>query len=409
MAAAAADLRERIRAIPGMDCLLAALDGLPPAYLVGGAVRDLLRGDRSLDLDLALEGDALAAAQELAVRLGGRATPHERFGTATVHAPHLVFDLAATRREVYERPGALPRVEPAPLAEDLGRRDFTINAMAAALSGDQLGSLLDPHGGERDLEQRAIRVLHDQSFRDDPTRILRAVRYEARLGFAMEPDTERLAREAVAEGALQTVSTPRLGDALILLLGETEAARAVDRLRDLGITAALHPALEGDGELVAGAELGALETGADRALAGLAALVSADPVALLPWLEALGLDADRRGAVARAARTGPLLARELRRPLRPSELRTLLRGEPPEALALALALGAPAEPVLRWAGELSRVQLEIDGRDLLDAGVPEGPAVGAALEETLRRKLDGEVSGREEELQLALQVAAEGA
>src|SRR5207244_1827804 len=119
------DLRERIRRLPGMDRLLPALEGLPPAFLVGGAVRDLLRGTDAVDLDVAVEGSARSAARALAARLSGRAGEHERFGTATVESGDLSFDVAATRTEIYDRPGALPRVEPATLAEDLGRRDFT--------------------------------------------------------------------------------------------------------------------------------------------------------------------------------------------------------------------------------------------------------------------------------------------
>jgi tRNA nucleotidyltransferase (CCA-adding enzyme) len=392
-----------------MERLLPLLDGLPPAHLVGGAVRDLLRGEQAVDLDLALEGDAVGAAQELARRLGGRAVRHERFGTATITAGDgFSFDLASTRRETYPKPGALPRVRPGGLGEDLGRRDFALNAMAIGLSGDDLGHLRDPFGGLTDLEAGVVRVLHDRSFVDDPTRILRGVRYEARMGFAMDPDTERLAREAVAEGALETVSSERIGEELLRLLAETEAGRAVSRLGELGVDAALHPELVADGELVAAAELGALETGADRALAGLAALALRSPATLVEWIAALGLDAGRREAASRAARTAPLLATELARELRPSEIRALLRREPPEALALALALRAPAEPVLRWVRELRHVVLEISGGDLLAEGIPPGPAIGAALEETLRRKLDGDVDGRDHELALALRVAQEG-
>ena len=130
-----------------MDRLLPALGGLPPTYLVGGAVRDLLRGADAVDLDLAVEGDARSVARTLADRLGGTVREHERFGTATVRAPDLVFDLAATRTESYDEPGALPRVAAATLADDLRRRDFTINAMAVALLGDDLGHLYDPYGG----------------------------------------------------------------------------------------------------------------------------------------------------------------------------------------------------------------------------------------------------------------------
>ncbi len=141
------DLGARVAALPGMDVLLPALEGLAPAYLVGGAVRDLLRGEASLDLDLAVEGDAPAVAESLAERLGGSGVAHDRFGTATVRADDVVLDLAATRRERYPRPGALPEVEPADLAEDLRRRDFTVNAMAVALTGPDFGTLHDPLDG----------------------------------------------------------------------------------------------------------------------------------------------------------------------------------------------------------------------------------------------------------------------
>lgn len=402
-------LRERLRAVPGMDRLLPLLVDLPPVHLVGGAVRDLLRDEQVVDLDLAIEGDAVGAAQELADLLHGRSVRHERFGTATVTAADgLSFDLAATRRETYPKPGALPKVQPAPLEEDLGRRDFAVNAIAVGLSGDDLGHLRDPLGGVDDLEQGMLRVLHDRSFVDDPTRILRAARYEARLGFALDSDSEKLAREAVADDAIGTVSTERVAHELLRLLGETEAGKAVDRLGDLGADVALHPELHAEGELVAAAELGALETGADRVLAGLAALAVRSPSRLGDWIGTLGLDAGRREAAARAARTAPLLAGELARPMRPSEIRALLRREPPEALALALALGAPAEPVLRWVGDLQHTRLDISGDDLIAAGVAPGPAVGAALEETLRRTLDGDVGGRDEQLELALRVAREG-
>jgi tRNA nucleotidyltransferase (CCA-adding enzyme) len=401
VSAVTTDLRERIRRLPGMERLLPALQGLPPAYLVGGAVRDLLRGAEGVDLDIVVEGDA----RPLVSRLGGRVREHERFGTATVTADDLSFDLATSRRESYERPGALPTVEPAPLLEDLGRRDFTINAMAAGLTGDDLGHLYDPHGGLDDLQAGLVRVLHENSFVDDPTRLLRALRYEARLGFRMEPDTERLARKAATAGGLRTVSGARVRDELLDFLGELDAPAPVERLRELGIDRAMHPALRADPELVASAALGAVTIGADRALSALAALISAARVELDSWLSDLHLRADERDAVRRAASEAPRLALELRRELRPSELYDLLIGEPPEALALALAMRAPAEPIMRFITDLRQVGLEIGGEDLLAAGVPESPALGEALRSVLRRKLDGELSGREEELAAALEAA----
>jgi tRNA nucleotidyltransferase (CCA-adding enzyme) len=399
-------LAERIRALPGMDALLPALRGLPPAFLVGGAVRDLLRGEHAVDLDVAVEGDATAAAREIADRTGGDAIVHERFGTATVRTPGLVADLATTRTERYEHPGALPVVEPATIDADLARRDFAINAMAVELSGDLLGHLRDPHGGRADLDAGVVRVLHDRSFVDDPTRLLRAVRYEARLGGRMDPDTEKLAGAAIADGALETVSGHRIRDELVDLLAEVEVGRAVERLADLELDRALHPALAADPELVASVALACSETGADRALAALAALVSADPEALATWVETLGLRRSNRERVLAAARQAAGLVAPLRAELPPSAVHALLRCEPPETLALALGLGAPAHPVLRFLADLRDVHLEITGDDLIEAGVERSPAIGRALDEVLRRKLDGEVSGRDEELALALEIAS---
>jgi tRNA nucleotidyltransferase (CCA-adding enzyme) len=402
-----AELRERVRRLPGVERLLPALEGLPPAYLVGGTVRDLLLDlPPAAHVDLAVEGDARSVARALSDRLGGEAREYERFGTAVVEVEGFEYDMATTRRETYDRPGALPRVEAAPLAEDLRRRDFAVNAMAIALKGDDLGHLYDPHGGLPDLEASLLRVLHERSFLDDPTRLLRGVRFEARLDFAFEPDTELLARAAVEESALSTVSEDRLGRELIKLLEDQEAPTAVRRLRELDVLGALHPALAPDPELVASAALGAVTLGANRVTAELAAMVVDDPQELDLWVAGLPLEARDRDAVARAARIARRLCAALReREHAPSELRALLAGEPPEALALALALGAPSEPVLRWATELSAVTLEIGGAELLAEGIPEGPAIGRALEETLRRKLDGLVAGRDEELDTAMSLA----
>src|SRR5215218_2552500 len=291
-----------LRALPGVEQLLPALEGLPPCFLVGGAVRDLLLGATAVDLDVAVEGDAEAAAVRLAERLGGEVRAHGRFGTATVRAPGLVVDLAGTRRESYAAPGALPDVTPATLDEDLGRRDFTINAIAMSLAPDELGAVHDPHGGREDLAAGLVRVLHDASFLDDPTRLLRAVRYATRFGFALERETDRLAREAVASRALDTVSGPRIRDELIDLLAEQGAPDSVRTLGELGLGSALHPALEIDSDLVASAKLGAIETAADPAHAALAALCLGAPDELDTWIDRLGLAAGARDAVLRSAR-----------------------------------------------------------------------------------------------------------
>jgi tRNA nucleotidyltransferase (CCA-adding enzyme) len=399
------NLREQIESLPGMATLLPALEGLDRVYLVGGAVRDLLRGVEPFDLDVAVEGDALDVAETVAARLDGEVEAHDRFGTATVIAPGVSVDFARTRRETYIAPGALPDVEPAPLGEDLRRRDFTVNAMAAGLSADELGVLHDPLGGRADLESRVIRVLHEQSFVDDPTRLVRAVRYETRLDAAMDPGTEELALEAIDGRALFTVSGNRLRTELVFLLEEEDMPAAVARVCALRLDKGMYPALRCDPERAASAALGAAETGADRALSVLAALLVGDADALHPWLDRLGFPRPERERVARAALTGPQLAHTLRRDMPDSEVHALLRKEPVEALAVALAWGAPGEPVLRYVSHLRRAALEITGDDLVAAGVPESPALGEALEETLRQKLDGHVSGRDDELRMALAVA----
>ena len=160
-----------------------------PLYIVGGRVRDLLLERPATDLDLVVEGDALELVRALALDQGGEAVVHPRFGTATYRNGTLRFDLATARTETYSRPGVLPDVRPGPIEEDLARRDFTVNAMALRLSPPDAGTLLDRFGSRQDVEEGLIRVLHDGSFVDDPTRIMRAIRYEQRLGFQIEPST----------------------------------------------------------------------------------------------------------------------------------------------------------------------------------------------------------------------------
>jgi tRNA nucleotidyltransferase (CCA-adding enzyme) len=219
----------------------------------------------------------------------------------------------------------------------------------------------------------------------------------------MDEPTEELAREAARREALATVSGPRIRDELLDLLAEHAAPRGVARLMELGLLEALGGDLKGDPELIASAKLGAGETVANPALTALAALAGPEPDA--DWVESLGLRADERDAVVRAARKAPQLATTVRADMPDSAIHALLHCEHPETLALTLAYGAPGGPILRYLADLQGVRLEITGRDLVEAGIPESPALGRALEETLRKKLDGELSSRDEELRFALEVA----
>jgi tRNA nucleotidyltransferase (CCA-adding enzyme) len=357
---------ERLRALAGLDRVREAAAGTA-TYLVGGAVRDLLLGRDRTDLDIAVEGDAAAVGR----RLGGEVRTHERFATATVHTAGLELDLATSRSEAYPEPGALPEIQPATLSEDLARRDFTLNAMAVPLAGDP--ELIDPHGGLEDLKRGALRVLHDGSFVDDPTRALRAARYAARYGFDLDPDTERLLREA----DLATVSSDRVDAELRKLAAEETARRGFELLDEWGLV----PLPDGAPELI-------------------------DAVSALTAGEAWSRVADRDEAVLAAARgrgrdaAGELAAAEV---TAPSQGVDLALGQDGVTLALARALGA--EWLDRYVEEWRDIRLDIDGDDLMEAGIPEGPAIGRGLTAALRAKLDGEVASTEDELRVALDVA----
>src|SRR5207253_2207283 len=218
----------------------------------GGPVRGILLGERGFDVDIAVEGDAIALAQALADALGGRVRAHDKFGTAVVlYGEDERVDVVTARTEFYDAPAALPTVEHASIREDLFRRDFTINAMAASLKGEDFGRLVDPFGGRRDLEAARIRVLHNLSFIDDPTRIFRAVRYENRYTFRMEDHTLALARGCIEMGLVGDLSTSRLRDELVALLEEGEVEHSILRLAEIGADRAIHPHLAADEEAVA--------------------------------------------------------------------------------------------------------------------------------------------------------------
>jgi tRNA nucleotidyltransferase (CCA-adding enzyme) len=355
-------------------------------YLVGGAVRDLLLGRESFDLDLAVEGDAIAFARGL----GGEMTAHGRFGTAVVRFPDgRRLDVVTCRRETYAAAAALPDVAAGTIEEDLARRDFTVNAMAASLGSD-FGRILDPHGGRADLEAKVIRALHRESFTDDPTRIFRAVRYETRLGFRMDAETERLARAGLPGVALLTPA--RLREEIVALLSEEEITHTLERLADFAVASADIALVERVDAL-----RDELDPGAPRWRVRLAVLARGHP----GLVRRLALRREDERAVEAAVALAPRLA-EATDPVEIADL----AGKAPEGALLGLA--EHDSPALRdWFTRLRDVRLEVTGTDLAELGVPESPRAGEILEELRRRRLRGDLDGRDAELAAAQELIAD--
>lgn len=382
------------------------------AYLVGGVVRDLLRGRPNLDWDIVVEPDAIALAAELGRRIGGQLRAYRRFGTATLTLPDgTALDFATARTERYDRPGALASVEYARFELDLARRDFSINAMALALDAARFGALVDPLGGRADMEAKIVRVLHDASFRDDPTRLLRAVRYERRLGFRMEPQTEALALAAVSAGALDTVTAERLRAELVRLAEEADWSGLVARLEQIGFWAWVAPGLALDRPLVAQVRA-ALDWWRDHDLEplGLSLLLLMGVLGPLGAGDAARVAAERFRATPaeqRAMRDGIGLAEALPpewdQSPSPSAVRRRLDPVPPEGLLFLRAafIGPDRDRLERFLLEWRGVRLAITGDDLQAEGWPPGPALGAALRATLDARVDGCIMERQQELEYA--------
>jgi tRNA nucleotidyltransferase (CCA-adding enzyme) len=393
---------------PVFEAVAAVSEPYEGVYLVGGTVRDIVLGERGFDVDIAVEGDAIALAQALADALGGRVRAHEKFGTAVVlYGAGERVDVVTARTEFYDAPAALPTVEHASIREDLFRRDFTINAMAASLKGDDFGRLVDPFGGRRDLEAGRIRVLHNLSFIDDPTRIFRAIRYENRYGFAMDEHTVRLARGCIEMGLVGDLSSARLRDELVALLEEGEIEHSILRLAELGADKAIHPHLAADEEAVALLrrlnELNAAYgLGVPAWRLGLIALARRlPPDEIYDWLARLKVRKRDAELIAHAVTVAPRLVERLEaRDAEPAEVVTLADPYAPDAPLLALAM-RDLEPLHRYFRELRDVRLDISGADLAELGLGESPRVGEILAELRRRKLNGELDGRESELAAA--------
>jgi tRNA nucleotidyltransferase (CCA-adding enzyme) len=393
------------------------------AFLVGGPVRDLILGLATRDLDCVIVGDATRLAAELGRKLGGRVRAHPSFGTATVELPDDGrLDLATARCERYSGPAALPQVVPAGLEQDLQRRDFTINCVALDLSPHLFGRLLDPLEGRADIDGRRIRVLHAQSFRDDPTRTLRAVRFASRLGFRIARGTGRLLREASGAGLLRRLSAARLRREVAATLDEPELARTLSMLDRYGVLHGIDNALSaGRAEVSAAKRLHRLYANhhpaaqtfsPDRWVAALALLTLGASRRQRRRL-VQRLRPDRRSArlLLEARPEVSLLRRKLASPhdyRGPGAVHDVCRGF--SDLSVMMLASTTRRKKLRDAlgGYLERgasVHADISGEDLLAAGVHRGPGIAVGLAAALRAKLDGHAAGKAAQLAVALEAA----
>lgn len=385
-----------------------------PIYLVGGAVRDRLLRRKPKDLDLAVEGDAAGLARDVAAAHGLRVQVHGRFGTASLQdSCGESLDLASTRKEVYPAPAQLPVVSAGTLLEDLARRDFTVNALALRLSSSGSGRFIDPHGGRKDLRHGIVRVLHRDSFQDDPTRAFRAARLAVATGFSLDPSTGRWLAAAISSGALDRLSAARLGNEFGKLVEEPALTPLLRWLQRRGLLAAIHPALAADARRYRSAsrlqedlhEWPAVE----RRVPVLVMLLSGRPArACKATLDRLQLAGGQRQRILHLLAQSARLLRALAAGRGEVPIRMLCLEIGPRAGALSRALVPDAGSRQRLEQYLEankRMHFPITGRDLLEAGLAAGPEIHQRLQRTLRAYLQGRVRGRAATLKHALSLS----
>jgi tRNA nucleotidyltransferase (CCA-adding enzyme) len=391
-------------------------------FVVGGCVRDLLLGIDNFDLDLVVEGDGIAFARQLAAMTQARVTIHERFGTAVVLLPDgFKLDVATARTEYYEYPTALPTVEQSSIKKDLYRRDFTINALAVRLNGKGFGDLLDFYGGQRDLNEKVVRVLHGLSFIEDPTRVFRAIRFEVRFGFHLGRDTVALIGGAVKMNLFHRLSGHRLLEELKLLFSERESTQAIRRLAELDLLRFIHPKLQWSDRLQR--LFTAIEEAVDwYRLLFLDRTMEVWLVYMMGLLEVLPERAvtdvlkrfpfsESEAATLRASRAaGHTVMRQLvkRPPLKPAEVYRLLSGLSDETLVglMAKSKGESAKrQISAYFTTFRHVKPVLSGSDLKAMGIKPGPEFKRILVRLLDARLNGEVKTESEERALATRLA----
>ena len=380
-------------------------------YLVGGIVRDLLLGESNFDIDLAVEGDAVALARKLAGDKPVKITIHHRFNTAKLQWHEWSVDLTSIRSESYTRPGALPTVKPGKLSDDLLRRDFTINAMAIELNSEGYGRLIDLYSGQNDLRQGLIRILHPKSFIDDSTRIWRCLRYEQRLDFQIEPETLKLLKRDIP--MLETISGDRIRYELECMFGEQYPEKVLQRAEELGALSKLSPSLRGNGWLE-----GKFKQARQMSLP------NQPPPGLYMALLTYNLTDKEREQFISYLRLPKTLAQTLRGTgsikaklqqladikLSPSYIYHLLRGYSPQAIIASLI--ASDSPVVQkhiqlFLDKLRYIKPILTGNDLIKMGIPSGPRIKEILNLLLDAKLDGKVKTRQDEERMVRELMTE--
>lgn len=373
-------------------------------YLVGGIVRDLLLGYPNFDLDLVTEGDAVELANRIARISGAGLVIYPRFSTAKIKSGDFAIDIATARSETYARPGALPAVTPSSIEKDLFRRDFSINAMAISLTAEDYGQLLDPHRGKDDLHSHLIRILHPDSFSDDATRILRAIRYEQRLGFNLEHETARLLKRDIP--MLDTISGDRIRHELELIFREEHPEHVIKRLGDLGALQRINHSLGGNEWLAAKFD-DARRLGKPGELPALYFCLLAYPLngeQLNQLVSRLNPSAKLTKTLKDTARLKLHLTQLNKPSLKPSNIYYFLHEYDP--LAIKANIIAEDKPVIcqhlqLFLSKLCYVKSCLNGEDLQRLGIPAGTKLGEILEILHKAKLNGEVTTKDEEEKLA--------
>ncbi len=369
-------------------------------YLVGGAVRDLLLGKTTFDIDLVVEGDAIELAERLTQHIPAEITTHPRFHTAKLELEgKFSIDLTTARKESYAHPGALPTVQPGSLANDLFRRDFTVHAMAISLNPNSYGELIDLHGGKHDLEHKLIRVLHEKSFVDDATRIWRALRYATRFDFAIEANTLKLLKRDI--DMLDTISGDRIRYELECVLKEDCPEKALSYACELGALQKVHQALKADKWLGEKFQKARELTSPDRPPMGLylALMTYSLSNEELEWfISYLRLNKSLAKILRDMADIKSQIASLAEERLSPSQLYHLLHGYSLlaiQAVSLASDSAIVRQHMELYLSKLRYVRTSLNGEDLKKMGIAEGPKMKEILERLLEARLDGKITSRQ--------------